>query len=222
MFKLTKLITIREITDCARLERALKIASNGPDVHRFILQPTLPGSVNGGDYIWHLQFSDRTNYEAWKETAEVKSAERLLSDKSSAHHVDAVTYTGGRWGSKRPLDRGVYRTMLVSLKAEPDKEALVQYEAETYEMGLYIGGIVNWQISRVEESLGSGTWSHIWEQEYASLEGLTRSYMRHPHHWGWINRWYDPECPEHIFGSQLCHSFCDFTEASLIAPNEIR
>lgn len=30
----------------------------------------------------------------------------------------------------------------------------------------------------------------------------------HPVHWGSVDRWFDPECPEVIVRERVCHSFC--------------
>ena len=62
MFKLTKLITANPDAGAdgrAKLESVLKAAGQpGGSVKHSMLQPTLPGVYNGGDYIWHLQFAD--------------------------------------------------------------------------------------------------------------------------------------------------------------------
>ena len=34
-------------------------------------------------------------------------------------------------------------------------------------------------------------------------------YLMHPIHWAYVDRWFDPECPEVIVRDRVCHSFCD-------------
>jgi hypothetical protein len=30
----------------------------------------------------------------------------------------------------------------------------------------------------------------------------------HPIHWAYVDRWFDPECPDFIVRDRVCHSFC--------------
>ena len=83
-----------------------------------------------------------------------------------------------------------------------------QFEAETLAMPRYIGAIRNWRLSRVTKATGARAWTHVWEQEYADPGGLLGPYMTNPYHWARVDRWFDPECPEHIVDTRLCHSFC--------------
>ena len=84
-------------------------------------------------------------------------------------------------------------------------------------MGLYIPTIVNWQVSRVLEASGARPWTHVWEQEYEDISGLHGAYMLHPHHWGYIDRWYDPECTDYMIDTHLCHTFADFHGGGILA-----
>jgi hypothetical protein len=222
MFKLTKLVTANPnsgVDGRARLEAALHAAAQpGGAVVRSMLQPTLPGVYNGGDYIWHLQFADEPAYRAWQaDEAGGGLADATLADKALVAHVDSAAYEGGRSGSKSALERGAYRTLLLSVNRAPNEAAVERFDFETYEMGLYIPTIVNWQVSRVLEASGARKWTHVWEQEYVEIGGLHGAYMMHPHHWGHIDRWYDPECTDYMIDTHLCHTFCNF-EGSMIAP----
>jgi hypothetical protein len=214
MFKLTKLVTAAPGADRAALTAALSAAGESPLVRRAMLQPTLPGVFNGGDYIWHLQFADEPGYRAWRiDPKGGRAAESVLADVALVSHVDSAAYRGGRSGSKGELKRGAYRTLLLSVHRAPSQAAITQFDIETYEMGLYIPTIINWQVSRVVEASGARPWTHVWEQEYADIGGLHGAYMLHPHHWGHIDRWYDPECTDFMVDSHLCHTFCDFEGA---------
>jgi hypothetical protein len=223
MFKLTKLITLAaDAGDAgrAKLTAALNAAAKpGGAVARSMLQPTLPGVYNGGDYIWHVQFADEAAYGAWKADAERgKAVEALLADTTLVGHVDSVAYEGGRTGTKLGApDKGCYRVALFSVFKEVRPGAIAQYDAETYEMGNYINSIKSWQVSHVKESSGARPWTHVWEQEYDDLSGLQGAYMLHPHHWGHVDRWYDPECTDWMIDNHLCHTFCSF-DGSVIAP----
>jgi hypothetical protein len=219
MFKLTQLITLAPAGDReALLEILERAGSAGSSVVRQLLQPTLPGVFNGGDFIWHLQFGDEAAYRTWQRDPDGgRAARTALSDPGLVAHVDSAAYSGGRSGTKGNLARGAYRTLLLSVNRAPGEAAIAQFDFETYEMGLYIPTIVNWQVSRVVEASGARRWTHVWEQEYADIGGLHGAYMLHPHHWGHIDRWYDPECTDFMIDTHLCHTFCDF-DAPVIHP----
>lgn len=223
MFKLTKLITLNpDAGDAgkAKVEAALNAAREpGKSVVRGMLNPTYPNVYNGGNYIWHVQFPDEAAYQAWK-SDQGKTLDAVLNDTSLVTLVETAAYEGGRSGSKPgALNKGAYRTLFLSANKAPSEDAVKLFDHETYEMGKYIHTIKNWQVSRVKESGGSRKWTHVWEQEYEDISGLHGAYMLHPHHWGHIDRWYDPECTDYMIDTFLCHTFCDF-DGSMIAPKD--
>jgi hypothetical protein len=222
MFKLTKLISVNPAAGAegrAKVESALNAAAKpGGNVVRSMLNPTLPDVYNGGDYIWHVQFADLPAYRTWQ-GARGKAAEAVLADKGLVSNVESAAYEGGKSGSKSGgLDAGTYRTLFLNVNQAPSEDAVKRFDFETYEMGVYIPTILNWQVSRVLEGSGSRPWTHIWEQEYKDLSGLLGAYMLHPHHWAWIDRWYDPECTDYMIDTYLCHTFCNYSAGSMIAP----
>ncbi|HEX4504702.1 MAG TPA: Dabb family protein [Alphaproteobacteria bacterium] len=219
MFKLTKLITAADGADRSKLEAALNGTAKANGVVRSMLNPTLPNVYNGGDYIWHLQFNDEAAYNAWKaDPAGGKAADAVIADKAQVKLAESAAYQGGRSGSKPGAPaKGCYRTLFLSANQAPSEAAVKKFDDETYMMGVYIHTIKNWQVSRVKEASGSRPWTHIWEQEYEDLSGLQGAYMLHPHHWGHIDRWYDPECTDYMIDTYLCHTFCNF-DGSVIAP----
>ena len=79
MFKLTKLITAADGADRSKLEAVLNGAAKAQGVVRSMLNPTLPGVYNGGDYIWHLQFADEAGYRTWQGDAG-KAVDAALAD----------------------------------------------------------------------------------------------------------------------------------------------
>src|SRR5690606_3995947 len=87
-------------------------------------------------------------------------------------------------------------------------ERLARYDAETRAMPRYIRTIRSWQLATTCEATGSRPWTHVWEQEYEDLAGLTGAYMMHPFHWAHIDRWYDPESPHWLVDPYVCHGFC--------------
>ena len=70
--------------------------------------------------------------------------------------------------------------------------------------------IRSWRLSRVAGAAAeAGRWTHAWEQEYASLDGLTGEYMMNPFHWTTVDAWFDAEVPDHIVEPELAHLFTE-------------
>ncbi|MET0698047.1 MAG: Dabb family protein, partial [Mycobacterium sp.] len=46
-------------------------------------------------------------------------------------------------------------------------------------------------------------------------DGLMGPYLMHPIHWAYVDRWFDPECPEYVVRERVCHSFCHYPTTPL-------
>jgi len=184
MFKLTRLLYLPADTsapDRHTITQTLRDASaQSPMVKRYILEPTLPGVLNGGDFIWHLQFADEAAYRAclaqpaWREKVDP------LFDGGTFRKYESVAYQGGLSGG-RPvkLSRGVYRTLIMTVKPGTSLQAIAQFDKELAGMPRYISSIKNWQLSHATEASGSRQWSHIWEQGFADMETML-DYLKTP------------------------------------------
>lgn len=186
MANFTALVTFAPDVDRDAFARRLGAAT--------LVQPTLPGTFEGGDLIAHFRHAN--------------GAADILADPAVAH-VDGATYESIGGGGEEPgLQGGIYRCLLLAVNPEATEAQVRQLEAETLAMPRYIKSIRNWRLSRVTQAIGTRAWTHVWEQEYADLGGLLGPYMTNPYHWARVDRWFDPECPEHIVDTRLCHSFC--------------
>lgn len=213
MFKLTQLIDIAEGFDWQPVTASLESAGAADGVVRAAILPTHKGVYNGGNLIWHVQFADE---KAWRDWA--KAQKQRLASLPGVSHVESVAYQAGPSQATRPgLTNGIYRVALfcANHKATPDR--IEAFGRDTFMMGHYIKKIRNWQVSRVLESSGVRPWTHVWEQEYDDITGLQHAYMLHPHHWGHIDRWFDPECQDWLIDTYLCHTYADLP-ASVMAP----
>nr|WP_279219392.1 Dabb family protein [Rhodococcus erythropolis] len=61
--------------------------------------------------------------------------------------------------------------------------AVEQFETDLLRMPHPVDTICGWQPSRVSRAEGTSQWAHVWEQEFADLEGLTAQYLARPVHW---------------------------------------
>ncbi|MBV8239041.1 MAG: Dabb family protein [Sphingomonas sp.] len=191
MAKFTALITLQPGADREAFARGIGDAT--------LVQSTLPGVFDGGDLILHRHAGE----------------DAVPSDPAIAH-IDSAAYEPIGGGALEPaLRNGVYRCLLLAVKPGTPEATVRQFESETLAMPHYIGAIRNWRLSRVTKASGARAWTHVWEQEYADIGGLLGPYMTNPYHWARVDRWFDPECPEWIVDTRLCHSFCAFERSVL-------
>ncbi len=221
MFSVVKVISLNPAgegrTQGAVIDELRQAAGNIPAVLSVLAEPTLPGVYNGGDIIFRVQFADRAAYEAAERHATWGRVNAVLADQDKVGLVQSAACEAFSAGGRSP-DTGIYRVALfcANRDATPDRQA--QWEAEVAEMPRHVTSIRSWQLGRVMETSGSRGWTHVWEQEYDTLEGLTGPYMMHPCHWAQVDRWFDPEYPEWLVDTLVCHTFCA-TKAPVIVSS---
>jgi hypothetical protein len=104
-----------------------------------------------------------------------------------------------------PIDAPlVKRTLLLRVRDGALPDQIRCFESDLAEMPEHITAIRSWSLARTR---GDDRWTHAWEQEFASLEGLTGDYMLHPFHWSTVDAWFDPEMPDHIVEPEFAHLF---------------
>jgi Stress responsive A/B Barrel Domain len=207
MYSVTRLLdVIGEERD--RVLTSVRSGAKVTQAHHTLVEPTLPGSRNGGDVLVHLRFNSRRD---WLSAADDFAV--VLQDPAITR-INGVTYPG------TPASHAgagtVYRALLLRVLPDTDPSTLARFEDELSSMARYIPAIRTWQLSRVDEAIGTSQWTHVFEQEFSDLDGLMGPYLMHPIHWAVVDRWFDPECPEVIIRDRVCHSFCHCDESILI------
>lgn len=203
MFEVTRLVHVCADADRDRLLAELRRAAVG--VERALVEPTMTGVRNGGDILVHLRFTAR---DQWATLA--SEFTRVLSGPTVTH-VDGVEYGGTPVVSGRRTPDAVYRTLLLRVTPGTDNATVARFEADLRLLPRYVSAITAWQLSRVTSAIGAAPWTHVYEQVFASIDGLMGPYLMHPIHWAYVDRWFDPECPEVIVRDRICHSFCRST-----------
>ncbi|BBB43868.1 Dabb family protein [Mycobacteroides abscessus] len=204
MFNVTRLIHIASHANRDKLLEDLRRQTDVADICHAIVEPTLPGSRNGGDILMHLRFHTAQH---WADLAPHLS-HLLTTGAGGIRAVDGVDYTGV---GRQVDDAGpgtTYRTLLLRLAPGTSEDAIHRFENDLESMPAYVRTITAWQLSRVEKSTGATEWTHVFEQHFTDANGITGPYLMHPIHWGYVDRWFDPECPEYIVRDRVCHSFC--------------
>jgi hypothetical protein len=96
------------------------------------------------------------------------------------------------------------------VQPETDTDTIARFEEELSLMPSFVPAIKAWQLSRVDDAIGTSQWTHVFEQEFSDVDGLMGPYLMHPIHWAVVDRWFDPECPDVVIRDRLCHSFCQY------------
>ena len=209
MYSLTRLIHRADGVDSVREESfRVELRDALATAERRIVAPTLPGSRNGGDVLLHAQFLDARSRDA-----AASGLDELLA-AVVVRHVDGVDYfadpvaASGKAGT-------VYRTLLLAVDPSTPPDVIEKFEADLLLMPRYVHTITACRLSRPERTMGASRWTHVFEQQFTDEQGLMGPYLMHPIHWGRVDRWFDPECPEYIVRERVCHSFCLADEAIL-------
>ena len=202
------------------LEATLAAASHElPGVVASWIAANYVADYGAGHFTWDILFPDRESATAARKSSVWR--DRIAPALASAcERVCALGLETVGAGLQRPeLAQGVKRTALFRALPSTPAEQLERWERDLLEMPAHVTSILNWRLSRavpldwsspnasVGKRVGKNDWSHVWEQEYDRLEGLTVDYMVHPHHWAHVDRWFDPESGSQIIDTALCHAF---------------
>jgi Stress responsive A/B Barrel Domain len=207
MYSVTRLLDVAE-EDRERVLASVRSGAEATEARHRLVEPTLPGSRNGGDILVHLRFDSRSQ---WLSAADDFAA---VLDVPRITRINGATYPGTptRNGSASGT---VYRALLLRVLPETDASTLARFEDELSSMPRHIPAIRAWQLSRVDDAIGRSEWTHVFEQEFTDVGGLMGPYLMHPFHWAVVDRWFDPECPDVIIRNRVCHSFCHCEDAIL-------
>ncbi|MFI6315381.1 Dabb family protein [Nocardia fusca] len=211
MYEITRLIhLVPDVAPGARDTLLAGLRAAAGAARRALIEPTLPGVRNGGDILLRLSFAEPAVGRA--------AATRLaaLCDRAEVLRVDGADHGPGVHGVAGPSSPGtVYRTLLLRVDPDTPPRVLAEFEADLLRMPRHVSTIRAWRLSRALRAEGTAQWTHIWEQEFSDLDGLVGAYLAHPVHWGLVDRWFDPECPEVVVRDRVCHSYCVRTEPVL-------
>jgi hypothetical protein len=172
----------------------------------------LPGCVGGGDYTWDALI-DGSDARA---VLEAPSLRALLEAGDVVERLDPVAFEPQHVEIAEPgISDCIKRTLLLRVFPETPPDVVQHFERDIMRMPAHIDSIRNWAHSRTDTSVCSTSWTHVWEQEYVDVSGLEVDYMMNPYHWGLIDGWFDPECPQSIVDLQVAHVYCAAAETIL-------
>ncbi|BBX01739.1 stress responsive protein [Mycolicibacterium moriokaense] len=202
MFSVTRLIHLAPDADPQALIGQLQTTAGTSHAERVVIAPTLAGSRNGGDILMNLRFESAAD---WATAAE--GFETALSDPAITH-IDGADYRGTVHDNETGKQPTVFRALLLRVIPDTATATVERFEDDLQLLPRYVRTITSWQLSRVDNALGASPWTHVFEQDFTDVDGLMGPYLMHPIHWAYVDRWFDPECPEVIIRDRVCHSFC--------------
>ena len=156
-------------------------------------------AINAGHIVWRLTFA--TEREALAAPFEANWSMRIAPLLSGMQQI-GVGYRFTR-SSLRPASSGIWRALIFRVMPQGFPRRANDLERELLLLPKYVGSIRSWALSRVSTIEGPKGFTHVWEQEFDKLEGLTADYMIHPVHWGLLDRYFDAECPEYVVDPHL-------------------
>lgn len=207
MYSVTRLLDIAD-KERDRVLASVRAGARATPAHHRLVEPTLPGSRNGGDVLVHLRFNSRSEWLLAAGDFAAVLQNPAIRRINGAAYPGTPTHNGGAPGT-------VYRTLLLRVLPDTDADTVARFEGELSSMPRYVRAIKAWQLSRVDEAIGTSPWTHVFEQEFCDVDRLMGPYLMHPIHWAVVDRWFDPECPEVIIRDRVCHSFCHCDAAIL-------
>jgi hypothetical protein len=189
------------------------------------------GSQGGGDLTWDLGFeSDAACAALFERSGPVPGiglvgALGAVLDglENAVAQTDAVIIEPIAEQVAQPDLVGVKRTLLLRVREGTPAEQTAHFERDMLAMPNHVPAIRNWSFGRVRSRpklpvddhrnlerhrTMESHWTHVWEQEFATADGLLVDYMLSPYHWGFIDPWFDLECPQCIVETRLAHVFC--------------
>lgn len=234
-------VTLAEGASRADADRACAslgaLAGRVPELERSHAGVHLEGSLGAGDLTWDVAVRDGAALDAWNArmrggsladfvrgavgegaSEAASEAARAIADVE-AWVVEPLARRVARPGVPGVSGAtGIKRTNLVRVLPDARESDVARWSREVVALAHHVPAIRSFGLARVR-AFGPTeprvVWTHAWEQEFESLDGLLQDYMASAYHWGWLDGWYDPEVPFRIVDVDLAHLYCPLAESVL-------
>ena len=203
MFVSLRILTLPADRFAARdalIARLAEVAAGLPGVRSSWVAPVSPVAViNAGHIVWRMTFeTERDALAAPLDPTWRAKIGPLLAEVQ----VAGVGYRVTR-SAVRQAGAGIWRALIFRVMPHGFPDAARALEDATLLFPKFIPAIRSWALSPVSFVEGPKAFTHVWEQEFDSLQGLTRDYMQAPIHWGVVDAFFDAEYPQYIVDPQL-------------------
>ncbi len=171
-----------------------------PGVCSCWVAPVSPVAViNAGHVVWRMTFAS--------ERAALAATLDPLWRERIAPLLDAAQLSGVGYHITRSqvcvAGPGIWRALVFRVMPQALPTTVQALESGLLLLPKYIDAIRSWALSPVSLVEGPKMFTHVWEQEFDALDGLTGPYMTHPIHWGYADAFFDAESPQYIVDPQL-------------------
>lgn len=166
-----------------------------PGVRSSWVAPVSPVAViNAGDVVWRITFDTEAEADAallapvWRDR---------VAPVLEGTRVTGVGYRVTRSGV-RDAGAGIWRALVFRVLPHGFPQAARELEDGLLLFPRNLPVIRSWALSPVSSVEGPKAYTHVWEQEFDDLAGLTGDYMRHPVHYGLADAFFDAEDPRYV------------------------
>lgn len=171
--------------------------------------------LNAGHVVWRSVFESEADALAAPWTAQWRQdVAPLLEGVATVTLNYRVTRTGV--GNSGP---GIWRALIFRTLPGARRQDVLDLESNLLLFPKHISTIRSWALSTISEVEGGRGFTHIWEQEFDSVEGFTGEYMDHPLHWGVVDSYFDAELPQYIVDPYVMQPVAHI-EKSIMRPLE--
>lgn len=198
---------IATFSDGASMEQKTALAETVRDLCASIAEASVcevvpdDSPTNPGDLFCGMAFRERSDYDAASSTSAWSELKTTISEKSLVADLTFAAYGPGT----AKLGKGectCHRVMLMHLVEGTDPEMIDKMRRRVLEVGEYVPGLINTQISEVFEASGSVNWNYVYDCDFDTPATFLGKYMTSPYHWGYL-RLVQSDCVECVADMQL-------------------
>lgn len=157
--------------------------------------------TNPGELFCEMAFHERSDYDAASLTGAWSELKAAVSEEGLVVDVTFLAYGPGdtKFGKGECT---CHRVMLMHLVDGVSPDSVEKMRRRVLEVGEYVPGLINMQISEVFESSGSVDWNYVYDCDFDTPATFLGKYMTSPYHWGYL-RLVQSDCVECVADMQL-------------------
>jgi hypothetical protein len=198
--------------DIAQWEQALRAAPQHiAGLQNVFFARNLEGSFGAGDYTADLHFVDEAAQKSASQQPYWRDTLQPLFDRVVERKWQMATQLIGGGMRSPGIKNAIKRTAYFRMFPNVGKDIAANWERTTLEMPAYMATMKNWSLSRALDD----HWTYVWEQEFEKVDDLLGEYMVHPHHWAYVDPWFDHEFKKQVIDGVLSHAFCPIESSVL-------
>ena len=201
VFMITYSESAEDNAKLSKKEFLIKIAETISKVN--IAGDVLPYAFGGGDLFLEIGFENKDAFQTGKETTAWNELLAALADSDVIDHYEYVAYGEGRMNITSDT-AGCHRVLIFEIIPDAKPEHLEKMERIMPDMCLYIPGLLNCKLAKVDEYSGTMKWGYAFECDYDDPMTFLTNYNYRPYHWANVDKFFEPACTEWVADPNLC------------------